>query len=60
MRSIDEVPDANPLPLRESLCFVVLGDQVGCMVDEKYMCDCLYGCTIFGLWSVAVYCRFTS
>ena len=32
---IDEVPDTNSLPLRESLRLVVLGDLVGCMVDEK-------------------------
>ena len=40
---IDEVPDNNSWPLRESLRLVVLGDLVGCMVElMKFVLGCWF------------------
>ena len=51
---IDGVPDNNSWPLRESLRLVVLGDLVGCMVDEKTGAIVCMVALFFGLWLVAV------
>ena len=58
---IDEVPDNNSWPLRESLRLVVLGDLVGCMVDEKTgAIVCMVALFFWFVVGCCVYCRFTS